>query len=249
MHSRPCKHARQTWSVVGPWKNNERRNDWATSTVGTVLFAPSARLIFSRPIIVFQALSCNYKQMCPVNWPPSVQYITRPCYDSSVSSATLKFLKSHPSSPEQTSSGIPRRSLVRIRRILDPSHPARGQCGLFSSSRIQPKTHIIDYIGEVHCQERPDSDYDLALYRSQDVHVGIDASSMGNEARFVNDYRGIRSRPNAVFEEYRTCTGELRMSVWSGAEQIRKGEEVVVSYGKPWWQSRKARPAGYIDLL
>ena len=92
--------------------------------------------------------------------------------------------------------------------------------------------------GEVHCDDRPTSNYDLSLCRFRDgLSVGIDASTMGNEARFINDYRGISSRPNAVFSDIKTDTGAMRMSIWSSAE-IKKGEEILVSYGKAWWRSR-----------
>jgi len=69
----------------------------------------------------------------------------------------------------------------------------------------------------------------------------VDASVMGNEARFVNDYRGIRDKPNAVFVENRTPQGELRISIWSSKDPIKKGDEILVSYGKSWWRSRTAR--------
>lgn len=68
--------------------------------------------------------------------------------------------------------------------------------------------------------------------------MGIDARRMGNEARFINDFRGVGVKPNAVFEERRTATGELRMGVWSGGDWIKKGDEVLVSYGKMWWHVR-----------
>jgi len=129
-------------------------------------------------------------------------------------------------------------SLVVVRPVIASSHPAHGQRGLFASKKIPPHTHIIDYVGEVHCDDRPDSDYDLSLYRSQEVNVGVDASVMGNEARFINDFRGIRDRPNAVFVEGRSPLGELRMSVWSGKDGVDKGEEILVSYGKGWWRWR-----------
>lgn len=129
--------------------------------------------------------------------------------------------------------------LVRIKRVTDPGHPACGQHGLFAHKKIPPRSHIIDYIGQVHCEKRPDSDYDLSLYRSQDgVNVGIDARDMGNESRFINDYRGIQGKPNAEFVEYRTAGGELRMSIWALGETIKKGDEILVSYGKSWWRSR-----------
>lgn len=76
--------------------------------------------------------------------------------------------------------------------------------------------------------------HDIALPRSQQV----DASRMGNEARFVNDYRGIKPKPNALFKDGRAANGELRMSVWSGSQGIGKGEEILVSYGKAWWNAR-----------
>ena len=44
------------------------------------------------------------------------------------------------------------------------------------------------------------SDYDLSLLR--ELRIGIDSSTYGNEARFINDYRSIRSFPNAQFEEH-----------------------------------------------
>lgn len=61
---------------------------------------------------------------------------------------------------------------------------------------------------------------------------------MGNEARFINDYRGIAEKPNAVFLDSRTAAGELRMGIWSGKGVIKKGDEILVSYGKAWWQAR-----------
>lgn len=71
------------------------------------------------------------------------------------------------------------------------------------------------------------------------MSVGIDASTMGNQARFVNDYRGIARQPNAVFLDGQTSSGELCMSVWSSNREIKKGEEILVSYGKSWWQNRR----------
>jgi hypothetical protein len=95
------------------------------------------------------------------------------------------------------------------------------------------------YLGEVHIDERPHSNYDLSLHRTQEgLSVGVDASCVGNEARFINDYRGIRDLPNAAFEDDRDQNGELRMSIWSGKLPLRKGEEIVVSYGKSWWRER-----------
>ncbi|EGO24943.1 hypothetical protein SERLADRAFT_468952 [Serpula lacrymans var. lacrymans S7.9] len=172
----------------------------------------------------------------PSSWPPNVQFIAVPQYHTSVTSVMRSFL---------TKVKVPADS---------PSSSAVSSChcsqfGLFAAKNIAPKIHILDYIGEVHCDDRPTSDYDLSLYRSQDgVSVGVDASKVGNEARFINDYRGVKSKPNVVFVDRRTSSGELRMSIWSSAAPIKKGEEILVSYGKSWWRSRQSETSDRDDL-
>ncbi|KAG2155449.1 SET domain protein [Suillus clintonianus] len=186
----------------------------------------------------------------PPSWPSNVQYINAPRYHPSVPGPVRSFLicGTNPA-PQKTPISFPSTSLVRIRQITEPSHPARGQNGIFAVRKIPPRSHIIDYIGEVHCQDRAGSDYDLSLFRSQDGdNVGVDASVMGNEARFINDYRGIRSKPNAVFVESRTSQGELRMSIWSSTDPIQKGHEILVSYGKSWWRTRITQTDAISDL-
>ncbi|KAG8220032.1 hypothetical protein J3R82DRAFT_1045 [Butyriboletus roseoflavus] len=162
----------------------------------------------------------------PPQWPPSIQFITSPRYHSSVPASTRALLTNGASTPHPKS---PRRTinpLVRIKLITEPGNPACGQYGLFALKKIHLRSHIIDYIGE------------------DGVNVGIDASGMGNESRFINDYRGIRDKPNAEFVEYQTTGGELRMSIWSKGDGIKKGEEILVSYGKSWWLTRRAY---YVD--
>lgn len=162
-----------------------------------------------------------------------IEYITSSCYHSSVTSEIRAYIQG---ASRLTCRNI--RNPVQIRPISSATHPANGQRGLFAAKKIPPKRHIIDYVGELHCDDRV-SDYDLSLYRSQNgVNVGIDAQQMGNEARFINDYRGVRDRPNAIFVDSRTNSGELRMSVWSAGEAIKKGDEILVSYGKGWWRAR-----------
>lgn len=92
------------------------------------------------------------------------------------------------------------------------------------------------------------SNYDLSLDR--DLAVGIDADKMGNEARFINDYRGVGERPNAEFREVWDDRGKERgIGVFvlperkdggkKGKGGIKKGEEVLVSYGKGFWGARR----------
>jgi hypothetical protein len=118
----------------------------------------------------------------------------------------------------------------------------------------------LQYLGEIHSSStssptsKPDSktdshsnsDYDLSLDR--DHGIGIDADKGGNEARFINDYRGIAEKPNAEFKEIWDARKKERgMGVWvlpegkSGkGKGVRKGEEILVSYGRGFWGARQA---------
>ncbi|KAJ7071517.1 SET domain protein [Mycena amicta] len=174
--------------------------------------------------------------MAPTNWPPGVQYLTACSYHASTPQSTRKFLTQ--GTPDAADSSKPCK--VLIMPINDPNHPAFGQLGLFAQKKIPPHRAIVDYIGQIHCDDRPNSDYDLSLYRSDTMSVGVDASKMGNEARFVNDFRGVADRPNASFVDYRTPNGELRVRIVSSNRAIKQGEEILVSYGRHWWSARSA---------
>ena len=62
------------------------------------------------------------------------------------------------------------------------------------------------------------------------LHIDIDSERCGNEARFVNDYRGTGVEgPNAQFWPYfDTSTGERRMAVKT-IKPITVGSEVLVA--------------------
>ena len=105
----------------------------------------------------------------------------------------------------------------------------------------------------------PSSDYDLSLDR--ELQIGVDATSMGNEARFINDYRGIRDGANAEFRDCMADIGsgllEKRIGVFvlspgkkggKRAKGIGKNEEIAVSYGKGFWSHRKVENEGDEDV-
>ncbi|KAJ8063165.1 hypothetical protein OCU04_008404 [Sclerotinia nivalis] len=211
-------------------------------------------------------------QQLPKNWPSHIPYLTTPTYCATLNPSHLKILRtptpdaipippSHPKGPSP---------LVKITPINDPSHPANGQCGLFATRDLKPGTFILQYIGEVHAptestdervrklvEVHEKSDYDLSLDR--DMGIGVDAQGKGNEARFINDFRGVtiggeRARVNVEFKEvWDAGRGERGMGVWVLGEKagsgkgkgvgkwkgIRKGEEILVSYGRRFWGARK----------
>lgn len=188
----------------------------------------------------------------PKGWPEDITYLDSPRFSSNVITHRC-YSKVDQLRPNETViSGIPKGPSpnVRITTISDKSHPACGQRGLFTAQHLEPNSFILCYIGYVHGREDSDarSDYDLSLDR--DLEIGVDASIMGNEARFINDYRGIGSGPNAEFREIWIDIGhgrvEKRMGVYvltagkSGkrAKGISKGQEILVSYGKGFWIER-----------
>jgi len=184
----------------------------------------------------------------PKNWPEEIVFLQRPTYAKSIQSAQLQSSLNSLDLPVLKTLNP---SNVQIQSISEPSHPAHGQRGLFASRNLVPDSFICFYLGFVHGPQEtdPSSNYDLSLDR--ELQIGVDATRMGNEARFINDYRGIRSEgPNAEFRDCLVDIGgvfERRISAFvlsagkkggKRARGINKGEEIVVSYGKGFWSHR-----------
>ncbi|KAF3010610.1 hypothetical protein E8E13_003045 [Curvularia kusanoi] len=191
----------------------------------------------------------------PTGWPEGTKYLRAPSYSKKLPKDKLdtillsKTAGLSPKEPVLTTRGP--YTNVRITQIQGASHPAHGQYGLLAQQHLPPDSFILPYLGYVHDQSDVDekSDYDLSLDR--ELGVGVDASQMGNEARFINDYRGISSGPNAEFRDILVDVGfgilEKRMGVFvlsagkSGkrAKGINRGDEILVSYGKGFWAGRQ----------
>ena len=189
----------------------------------------------------------------PKRWPRDVDFTATCRYSKTLTGDRRASIQV--SGPHQTDLKIEKQTIpvcgnVRIAEITDSTHPACGQSGLFATKRLPPDSCIILYTGMIHGTEDTDvsSDFDLSLDREKDL--AIDAKKAGNEARFINDYRGVSpSGPNAQFQDCRVDVGngtlEKRIAVYvmpAGKSQrkakgIAKGEEILVSYGKPFWRS------------
>jgi hypothetical protein len=196
----------------------------------------------------------------PKNWPPNIPYLIIPSYSKILSSTHKMAIQTRPNDalpipPNNTKGPC---FLVKITPIVSPSHPAVGQNGLFAAKDLKPGTFILQYLGEIHASpnsrqsenvEEVDphasSNYDLSLDRESGI--GIDADKRGNEARFINDYRGVAERPNAEFRElWDERRSERGMGVWvlpvgkSGKSRgIKKGDEILISYGRGFWGARR----------
>ncbi|KAG0178598.1 hypothetical protein DFQ29_003256 [Apophysomyces sp. BC1021] len=126
---------------------------------------------------------------------------------------------------------------IKIKKITDTTHPCCGAYGLFAAQTLQPRQLILDYLGVVEYKTYdPTSDYVLRL--GQDL--SIDAARFGNEARFCNDFRGVGGGPNVCFLNYLDeQTKHIRVGIFvAGNRKIKKGEELLVTYGKSFWTNR-----------
>lgn len=200
----------------------------------------------------------------PDNWPDDITFLPEQTYSDRVTpemraslSRTNHETDTWPKiSPSQLQCPNPQ---VTIKTVSDPSHPAHGQRGLFAARDLEPDALVAIYSGHVHTNSLsdtdPHSDYDLAYDR--DVGLSIDGGKSGNESRFANDYRGIAERANA---EFRDCFVRVPSEKRAGGKKwerrvgifvlsagkagkrrkgIRVGEEVVINYGKSFWEARK----------
>jgi len=190
----------------------------------------------------------------PKGWPADVVYLYTSAYSKKLSVEKLQALTFHktdlPPDTHVYKSQSPHPN-VKITPVSNPTHPAFGQSALHATQHLPPDTFILPYLGYVHDQADivETSDYDLSLDR--DLAIGVDASRMGNEARFMNDYRGVSTAANAEFRDIFVDAGngkvEKRMGVFvlsagkSGkrAKGVGRGQEILVSYGKGFWTERQ----------
>ncbi|EME42690.1 hypothetical protein DOTSEDRAFT_73492 [Dothistroma septosporum NZE10] len=199
----------------------------------------------------------------PENWPTDIIYLSDLTYTDAARELQPRLSRSPNDtgswtkiSPALTQSPCSR---VKIVTITDPMHPACGQRGLFAAEHLIPDAFILPYVGQVHCNSLsdtdPHSDYDLSLDR--EIGLSVDSARAGNEARCANDYRGIAERANA---EWRDCyvqvpstkradgkrwerrVGIFVLSAGKAGKRtagIKAGEEILVNYGKGFWEGRK----------
>lgn len=206
---------------------------------------------------------CDISQK-PNNWPDDIVYLTQPTWSDAITpeqksqlGRTSLELESRSKVTATQIASTPKTCAITI--IQDEKHPAHGQRGLFAADDLEPDRFVCLYLGHVHNNSMSDtdpySDYDLCFDR--DVDLSVDASKSGNQSRCANDYRGIADRPNAEFRDCFIkvpCTKRASGTRWerrvgifvlsagkAGKRKhgIKAGEEILLSYGKSFWESRK----------
>jgi len=84
------------------------------------------------------------------------------------------------------------------KRVEDSNHPAYPSYGLFASRKLSSLERVIDYHGFVTLNGEEDKEERLHVFVCKET---VGAKTVGTEARFCNDFRGIREKPNAEFFE------------------------------------------------
>ena len=139
---------------------------------------------------------------------------------------------------------------VEVRKIDDESHPAHGERGLFAAVALPCGARVLDYVGCVSLGEHEDRSSDYVSEFGEDGELCLDARRVGNEARFVNDFRNTGRRQNVEFRLRRASDGELRQGVYVCARNgIAAGEELLISYGKSYWRARVGDLEAFITRL
>ncbi|CAO3687828.1 unnamed protein product [Umbelopsis ramanniana] len=190
----------------------------------------------------------------PSGWTPDVVCIDRLVWSPKIPAELKSMFMPKPGAPEPPTTFInenvnvvgtynnsPKvtRKQVKIKRITNPKHPCCGAYGLYAAQTLAPKQLIIHYIGIVEYRDQYDPKSDYVLRFGPDL--SIDAGRYGNEARFCNNFRGIGERPNVCFLNYqdeRTKAIRVGIFVLSAKDKIKKGDELLVTYGKSFWTKR-----------
>ncbi|KAI8814874.1 hypothetical protein BJ742DRAFT_864834 [Cladochytrium replicatum] len=113
--------------------------------------------------------------------------------------------------------------------------PEKGY-GLFAAVNVTPKSVVALYSGLITNNSVSDYQWEYPSKvlgpDGEDLNLGIDSRYVGNWARFVNH----SDDPNcdSVYVLYKS----LWHVVYLSTRTIRKGEEVTVSYGNAYWESR-----------
>jgi hypothetical protein len=98
----------------------------------------------------------------------------------------------------------------------------------FASDGHSPYAFAIMSVPETNLFGRPDAQFTLS--------VEIDAEPMGNESRFINDYRCVAAKPNAYFLPYRDQSSPLNISLGVFLlRPIQAGEEILADYGPSYF--------------
>jgi len=110
--------------------------------------------------------------------------------------------------------------------------------GVFANEDIPPYSTLIHYVGLLTLDREIDPKHDSTFSFSAIKNYSIDAALRGNWARFMNHAPEKSPANNAVPWEYYTAAGP-RIVFTAGAKGIKKGEQILYSYGDDYWKGKR----------
>ncbi|KAK3262191.1 hypothetical protein CYMTET_28938 [Cymbomonas tetramitiformis] len=116
------------------------------------------------------------------------------------------------------------------------SDPAKAQYGLYAARSWEAGKRIGVYTGMVRRAQSAVEQWEYIFEEhvggaEGGVYIHVDALRVGNELRFVNDYRNVAPEPNVEFrKELHPDTGELVITAHT-LRQVVPGEEILADYG------------------
>lgn len=118
-------------------------------------------------------------------------------------------------------------------KVLSDDHKLCGQKGLFATQEWEQFDIVGEYVGRI-IDNYTSNAYVADLYRSDNgSNLGIDALNSGNELRYINDYRGIKDKPNCKISKATIDRKPVILIVI--IDKIEEGEELLMDYGEGYW--------------
>ena len=183
----------------------------------------------------------------PAGWQGEVLFCSLPLQEGTLYQANQRLLKTYCRLSERMAG-------VEIRRV-DANHPLSGSRhdhGLYATLAFKRGACLGSYAGVIRNASKPrapqnsEGAYDIHLDTSclpcYSGDIVLDAKEVGNESRFINDYRGIAAARNVRFE----TVANARKGIWVDVivtRPIAAGEEILVDYDDGTTPEPEVHPA------
>ncbi len=109
--------------------------------------------------------------------------------------------------------------------------------GVFATEDIPPYSTLHHYAGVLMWDDEINPDHDSTFSFSDLKNYSIDAMKSGNWTRFMNHSDEGSETNNVIPWEYYSEEGP-RIVFTSGAHGIKKGEQLLYSYGESYWEEK-----------
>jgi len=110
--------------------------------------------------------------------------------------------------------------------------------GVFAKENIPPYSTLIHYTGILMLDTEINPKHDSTFAFTDYKNYSIDGANYGNWARFMNHCPEREKGNNAIPWEYYMEKGP-RIVFTSGSRGIKKGEQILYSYGDDYWAEKK----------